>query len=377
MAAGLNKVLVIGGGFSGMSAAISFRKAGVEVDLVEIDEKWRPEGAGISINGPSLRALDELGVYEQFKEHGYVSENFDVFAATGEFVVQLPTRPPVHERELPGGGGILRPALAKILADKCLEVGTNVRLGLSYSEITQTGRGARVQFTDGSEGDYDLVVAADGVHSSVRKTYFPDAPQPKPIHQSVWRAVLPRPADVVRPRMWMGRTKVGVNPISETQMYMFLTEDRAIDDRVEPEKQTEVLAALVREFPAPMLQELANELDKPDANVDYRPLANLLVPLPWHTGRIVMIGDAAHATTPHLASGAGIGIESAMVLAEELDKSADIETGLKAFEARRWERCRMVIENSAALCEIEKSGGSRDEHASIMRESMATLAQPI
>ena len=65
------------------------------------------------------------------------------------------------------------------------------------------------------------------------------------------------------------------------------------------------------------LQTLVPQLYEADANIDYRPLSNLLVPLPWHKGRIVLIGDTVHATTPHLASGAGIGIESAIVLAED------------------------------------------------------------
>ena len=91
----------------------------------------------------------------------------------------------------------------------------------------------------------------------------------------------------------------------------------------------------------------------------------------------MLIGDTVHATTPHLASGACIGIEDALVLAEELGRTDDVSSALNAFENRRWERCRMVVENSARLGEIEVAGGDKEEHARIMRESLMALAQPI
>jgi 2-polyprenyl-6-methoxyphenol hydroxylase-like FAD-dependent oxidoreductase len=84
-----------------------------------------------------------------------------------------------------------------------------------------------------------------------------------------------------------------------------------------------------------------------------------------------------HATTPHLASGACIGIEDALVLAEEFARDGDIARALNAFQDRRWERCRMVVENSARLGEIEIAGGDKEEHAQIMRASLMALAEPI
>lgn len=90
-----------------------------------------------------------------------------------------------------------------------------------------------------------------------------------------------------------------------------------------------------------------------------------------------MIGDTVHATTPHMASGACIGIEDAIVLADELDGAATIEAALTGFEARRWERCRMVVENSGRLGEIEISGGDKAEHARIMHDTHAALAAQI
>jgi 2-polyprenyl-6-methoxyphenol hydroxylase-like FAD-dependent oxidoreductase len=103
----------------------------------------------------------------------------------------------------------------------------------------------------------------------------------------------------------------------------------------------------------------------------------LLVPAPWYRGRVVLIGDTVHATTPHMASGACIGIEDAIVLADEIGKADSIATALAGYQQRRWERCRMVVQNSGRLGEIEIAGGDKEEHARIMRETLMALAQPI
>jgi 2-polyprenyl-6-methoxyphenol hydroxylase-like FAD-dependent oxidoreductase len=164
--------------------------------------------------------------------------------------------------------------------------------------------------------------------------------------------------------------------MSKTQMYLFITEPRPTNDHIDPATFVEHVKALLADFPAPELQKIRSELGA-HSQVVYRPLEQLLLPRPWSRGRVVLIGDAVHATTPHLASGACIGIEDALVLAEEIGRNADMPAALAAFEERRWERCRMVVENSGRLGEIEIAGGDKDEHARIMRESMTALAKPI
>jgi 2-polyprenyl-6-methoxyphenol hydroxylase-like FAD-dependent oxidoreductase len=113
------------------------------------------------------------------------------------------------------------------------------------------------------------------------------------------------------------------------------------------------------------------------SQIIYRPLESMFMPSPWYRGRVVLIGDAVHATTPHMASGACIGIEDALVLADELGKAGSIDQALDRYLARRWERCRMVVQNSGRLGEIEIAGGDKEEHARIMRTTLAALAAPI
>lgn len=373
----VNNALVVGGGFSGMAAAIQMRRAGIAVDLLEIDPAWCPLGAGITINGPTLRALETLGVYERFKAEGCVSAGVDLYTQAGQHLATMPT-PPVVGSDVPGGGGIMRPVLARMLADATRAAGVNVILGQTWSDIEQDAEQVQVQLTGGERRSYDLVVAADGVHSPLRSKFMPEIGPLQYIGQGIWRAVCPRPADLVRPAMWFGHhIKCGVNPCSATQMYLFIGEDRPTKEHIDPATWPAVMQGLLAPFQHPILQALIPHMAKPEAAIDYRPLANLLVPTPWNRGRVVFIGDTVAATTPHLASGAGIGIESGIVLGEELARHSDLQAALDAFHARRFERCRLVVKNSGRLCKIEIEGGDKEEHARIMRESMAALAQPI
>ncbi|NRF70791.1 FAD-dependent oxidoreductase [Aquincola sp. S2] len=369
------RILIIGGGFSGMSAAIECTKRGAQVDLVEIDPGWRNYGAGISLGGATLRAFRQLGILEAFLREGNAADGVTTFLADGTPLATLPT-PRVAGPDVPGSGAILRPVLARLLAEATRASGTNVRLGCTFTQIEPDAEGVDVSFTDGGRRRYDLVIGADGLYSKVRGTLFPDAPEPRYSGQAVWRAVLPRPPEVQGAMMWMGRVKPGVNPVSRDSMYLFVTEHRPNNEHVDPASFVEQLRALLAPFSAPLVQRIREQIGA-DSQIVFRPLEGLLMPRPWSTGRVVLIGDTVHATTPHLASGACIGIEDAIVLAEEIGRHAGIVAALAAFEARRWERCRMVVENSARLGEIEIANGDKDEHGRIMRESLMALAQPI
>ena len=370
------RILIIGGGFSGMSAAIQLCKLGAEVDLVEIDPGWRSYGAGISLNGSTLRALRTLGVLDAFLQHGSATDGVRICLPHGPQVAELPT-PRIAGAEVPGSGGIMRPVLARILAEATRAAGATVHLGCTFTAIEQDAEGVEVSFTDGQRRRYDLVVGADGLYSKVREAVFPNAQKPRYSGQAVWRAVLPRPPEIETCTMWMGpRVKPGVNPVSATEMYLFVTEPRPSNDHVDPASFADHLRGLLAEFPAPALRAIRDQIGA-DSQIVFRPLEGLLVQRPWANGRVVLIGDTVHATTPHLAAGACIGIEDALVLAEEIGRTADVHAALTAFEARRWERCRMVVENSARLGEIEVTGGDKDEHGRIMRESLMALAQPI
>ena len=369
------RILIIGGGISGMCAAIELRKRGAQVDLVELDPQWRVYGAGITLSGPTLRALARVGIAQDIMTHGCCVDGLDAFTAEGLPIGQLPT-PRIAGPDIPGGGGILRPVLARILREHTLASGTAVRCGTSFSAFNEVADSIRVNFSDGRSEPYDLVIGADGLQSSVRAALFPNAPAPHYTGQGSWRAVVPRPAQLARAQMYMGRSvKAGINPISKDEMYMFVTERRESPDYIDEALWPGELRGILKEFGG-LIGEIREALGA-QSRILYRPFYAVLVPPPWHKGRVVLIGDAAHATTPHLASGAGIGVEDAVVLAEELERSTDLDMALRAFTQRRYERCRMVVENSLALGDMERRNAPREQHEQLMRTSMAALLAPI
>src|SRR5580698_113440 len=151
------RILIVGGGFSGMSAAIQLRKTGAAVDLVEIDPGWRSYGAGITLGAATLRTFVELGILDEFLEHGNAAEGGEFFTASGQKIASL-TAPRLTRPDVPPVGAIMRPILASILANATRVSGTHVRLGATFTEIEDRADGARVTLTDGTTTTYDLVV---------------------------------------------------------------------------------------------------------------------------------------------------------------------------------------------------------------------------
>lgn len=368
-------ILIVGGGIAGMCAAIELRKRGAQVDLVEIDPRWQVYGAGITLSGPTLRAFTQVGVIDDILAEGWCADGLDILTADGRPIGQIPT-PRLGRPDVPGGGGILRPVLARILREHTLAAGTAVRCGTSFESIEPDADQVTVTFTDGRVHRYDLVIGADGLQSKVRARVFPNAPKPAYTGQGSWRAVVPRPPEIVRATMALGReVKAGINPVSKDEMYLYVTERRESAEYIDESRWPQTLRGVLHEFGG-MIGQLRDGLNE-HSRVLYRPFFAVLQPLPWHQGRVVMIGDAVHATTPHLASGAGIGIEDAVVLAEALAGHDVLEDALQAFTARRYERCRLVVENSLALGELERQQAPKEQHEALMVESMKALCAPI
>jgi 2-polyprenyl-6-methoxyphenol hydroxylase-like FAD-dependent oxidoreductase len=371
----IQKALVIGGGIGGMCAAIELRKRDVEVDLVEIDAQWRVYGAGITISGPTLRAFKTVGVLQSILQHGWCSDGLDMFLANGTPIGQIPSAR-LAGPDIPGTGGIMRPVLARILGEATRAAGARVRLGVTFTAIEPAGDQVSVSFTDGTTGRYDLVIGADGCNSKVREALFPEAPKPRFTGQACWRAVVPRPPEIQRAAMFIGKNvKAGINPVSKDEMYLFFLDKRDHADHIGPESWPAILKEELAEFTG--IVAAIRDSITPESRIIYRPLFALMLQRPWHRGRVVLIGDAVHSTTPHLASGAGIAVEDALVLAEELEREPDIERALENFTARRYDRCRLVVENSVRLGDIERTGGSPAEHEKLMRDSMGALHAPI
>ena len=369
----IGNALVIGGGVGGMSAALALARRGVEVQLADADPQWRSYGAGISVTGLSLRAFDDLGILDEVREKGFVGSGIRLRAVDGSVIMESPTAPP-EAPPVARSGGIMRPVLHEIMSNRVRDAGIRVTLGAEITQLTQDPDGTDVTFPGGRQERFDLVVGADGIFSKTRDALFPHAPKPKFTGQGCWRIVADRPAEVDRAEMWHGGpVKLGFNPVSREKMYAFILEHVPDNPWYEPEEQLPHVAGLLGSYGGYVAAVRASLGE--DSLVNYRPLEWVMLPPPWHKGRVVLIGDAVHATTPHMASGAGMAVEDGLVLADELGRHDDAGDALAAFTARRFERARMVVENSVRIGEIEMAGGDQRDANAMLGDTMQKLHQ--
>lgn len=371
---GLKHVLIVGGGIAGMASAIRFREIGVAVDLIDLDKDWKVYGAGITITGPTLRAYRQLGLIEAIKAEGAITNGSRIFRFDGVHLRDLDE--PALEEGLPATGGILRPVLHRIMQARVNALQTNVRLGLTVDALSNTEDGVDVTFSDGSTGHYDLVVGADSIYSKVRSLAFPQMIKPPFTGQGCWRISMQRPPNFDRGEFYFGlETPAGITACGTDSVYMWMLAKDDQHVRIPEHEMHERLRVLM----APFGGNIGWMRDRMTSEtwINYRPLEAAIQPAPWHVGRIVLIGDAAHATTPHLASGAGMAVEDALVLIEELAKAgADVEAGLKAYTARRFPRCKDVVETSIAVGNLQLNHGSPDQIGGMIGGALHRLAAP-
>jgi 2-polyprenyl-6-methoxyphenol hydroxylase-like FAD-dependent oxidoreductase len=374
---GTSKVLIVGGGIAGLTLAVALRRREIAVDVVELAPQWNILGVGISLTGPTLRALKSIGLLDRCVA---VSFGFDriVFAdAAGRAFGSLDL-PRLAGAEYPATVAIGRPALHDVLLQAARELGASTTLGTTVVALTQTSDAVAVEFSDGRHASYDVVVGCDGIHSAVRRLAFSDVPEASFTGLAVWRATMPRPAAVDGMQMFYGpRTKAGVNPHSRDEMFLFLVQPIKDERRLSPPEMLAELRAQLDDFGGDVMSFVREHVTDPQL-IDYRPMNAFLLPPPWHRGRVVVIGDAAHTTTPHLATGAGIAIEDAVVLAELLATDLPVPALLESFMGRRFERCRLVVETAVKLGEMEKDTSIPIQaHFDLMKATFRKLAEPI
>lgn len=347
----VSSVLVIGGGITGSVLSLALAQRGVRVDLAEIREDWRGVGHGITVQGNLLAALGKVGVLEEVMRRGVPFDTLRMRRADGTLIAELPT-PRTGGPALPATMGALRSDIQDVLCDQVYAAGVNVRLGLTARSVTSDDQRARAEFSDGSAGDYDLVVGADGIRSAVRAMLgFATGPQPSGM--SIWRVLADRPAELDCAELYYDgpRYKAGYTPISPGQCYAYLLDvdgtRRDFGDRPDWELMYERSAGYGGTWGK------IRESLGPGSSVSHTRIEWLLLSAPWYRGRAIVIGDAAHACPPLIAQGAAMCAEDAVVLAELVTGDLPAERALAAFMARRMPRVEIVVRNSMRLVRYE------------------------
>jgi 2-polyprenyl-6-methoxyphenol hydroxylase-like FAD-dependent oxidoreductase len=362
------RVLVVGAGIAGLSVAVALAPRSIECDLVERDRDWSTIGAGITLSPNGMRAMRALGLADDVEAAGHPIEVVRTLTERGELRSEFPG-------EVWDGVGrtvaIHRAALQRVLRDGA---DVPVRLGTTVTRLTQVADAVEVWFSDGTTARYDLVIGADGIRSAVREMCFDDTP-PQYVGQMYWRTSVN--ADVVptATMMFDERRFVALIPLRSGQTYVAAQLFGTEPFELAPAEVVPTVRARFADFASPMEEALAH-FD--DDTVHFGP-AEEIGRDQWRAGRVLLVGDAAHACSPTLAQGASMAFEDAVVLGELLDGvalgSASLPEAVDAFVARREPRARWVRERTRLHMEVLNDGSA--ELTQLLRETYDHLATPI
>ncbi len=336
------RALIIGGGIGGLALAIALRHVGLEVTVCEQAPALREAGAGLTLWSNAMRVLRVLGLTDSILDVSTPLARGLICNQTGKVLANIP----LGELGQKMGAPIVGIHRADLLAVLSSRVDPNdVRLGAKFVDFTQDDRGVTAHFADGTQQRGDLLVGADGIHSRVRELVLGD--RLRYCGYVGWRGV----ADIRAPDLPTGRSiwsyghgsQFGLIPIGGGRVFWFGT-------ATIPEEQIALLG--------PHRQELLKRFHDwhvPIPDVVAAADVETLVRTPiydrppvqrWGVGRVTLLGDAAHATTPTLGQGACLAIESAYVLADRLRGGESVESALRSYERERQTRTARIIRQS-------------------------------
>jgi 2-polyprenyl-6-methoxyphenol hydroxylase-like FAD-dependent oxidoreductase len=349
----IRRVLIVGGGVGGLTAATAFAQRGVDVVLIEKRPAFDVPGVGLGQPANALRIYDALGVLPEVLDSGFIYDHMSIFDPQRRLIVRHDFL--LGDSKIPAVCALSRLRLHEILLAAAEKAGAEVRLGLTVSKIEERGDKAAVQFSDGSADVFDLVAGFDGIRSDMRRHLFGTAFVPRPSGYGAWRVQVPRPDYVDGMEFLQGiGSKTGAMPLSDDLMYVFQIRPEAPDVFFERADMVELFKKRLAPYGSYVAE--VREALNDQSDIVYSPIEPMLLPWPWFRGRVVIGGDAAHTVPPHLTQGAAMAAEDGYVLAQEmLNASSPIEARLMAYSQKRYARCAFVYAFSRQWLEEEQA----------------------
>jgi 2-polyprenyl-6-methoxyphenol hydroxylase-like FAD-dependent oxidoreductase len=331
-----DRVLIVGGGVAGLSLAIAFHRRGIPAAVIERGEPGPAAGAGLYLVGAATRALAALGVAEAVVRAGAVSRSQTFYTHRGRRLAEIDA----ESFWAPCGPciGISRAALHRLLAERAA-AGPSIRYGTSVVALAEDSESVSVELTDGSRARHTLVVGADGIRSFLRRLVL-GGPEPHFRGQVGWRFLARRPPGIEGWSVFLGPDRAFLLlPVGGDEVYCYA--DRIVAQPLAdpPPERLERLRTTFHDFAEPVREALA-ALESPE-QVHFAAIEEVLLDQ-WSRGRVLLIGDAAHAMSPNMACGVAMAVEDALVLAELVGDDGPAAPVLARFQQRRAARVRWV-----------------------------------
>jgi 2-polyprenyl-6-methoxyphenol hydroxylase-like FAD-dependent oxidoreductase len=374
-------VLVIGGGIGGLAAAVALANVGLDVTVAEQQSDLHASVYGVGIIQPvnALRALDVIGCARACLDCGYSTAAWSQMRDVEGNLFKETPGVTIPGSDLPPMNGLTRPVLHRILTDRALEVGVKIEYGRRFSELHERPSGVEAVYDDGGSQLSDIIVGADGVNSKVRRHVLGSDLVPRYIGQSAFRVNIPREPEIDRIVLQKGPDGMaGFVPIGPDLAYMFYNSTWDRDARLEQADMAQTLRECLAPFGGLAGRVRDNYINDSSAIV-FRPEEWLIAPRPWHSGRVVLIGDAVHAVTPHMGQGAAQAIEDGVVLADCLRTADDFDEAFGVYADRRYDRCKLVVESSVAVgrWEMDPAAYPGFDLPGLTQRVLESMLQPI
>ena len=366
------KITIIGAGMAGLTTGIALKKFGHEVDIYEQTEIIRPVGAAISLWSNGVKCLNYLGLNQQVAKLGGQMDNLAyVDGLTGDVMTQFSLYPLIEEvgqRPYP----VSRAELQNMLMD---EFGRDrIHLGKKMVALKDSGKAVTVSFADGAELTTDLLVGADGTHSMTRAYVLDETVERRYAGYVNWNGLVDICNELAPADQWttfVGEGKrASLMPVADNRFYFFFDVPLPVgldNDR----SQYKTLLKEYFQGWCPQVQHLIDCMDEQKTNRveihDIEPFAN------FYKGNVVMVGDAAHSTTPDIGQGGCQAMEDAIYLARALQiNTLGLQDALRRYQNKRNERANELVLRARKRCDVthmKDEAVTQEWYAELRREN--------
>lgn len=341
------KLAIAGGGIGGLTLAIALQRKGFNVTVYEQTPVWRPLGAGLALAANAVKALMEIGIGEDVLRVGKVIQSVYIKDQQGNILLHTDSEKISARLGVVNNFTIHRADLHNILIAQ-LQPGT-IALNKECVDFTRNASGLTLKFHDGTIAEADYLIACDGIHSKIRKKILPES-RPRFAGYTCWRGVIddiPAQIDMNETsETWGPGSRFGIVPLRNNRIYWFACLNAKAND---PAMRTVNIPSLLKYFAdfhtpvSDILKKTTNDKLIWSDIMDIKPIKKFAF------GDIVLLGDAAHATTPNMGQGACMAIEDAAVLANCLESYASAEEAFVQFEEKRIPRTTRIVNTSWTL----------------------------
>lgn len=339
--------IIAGGGIAGLTTAIALQRIGIRASVYEAAPRLEAEGAGLVLASNAMQGYNVLGMGEKVAARGYPLQIFTILDQQGETIRRTDTTLLTEQFGAPNIA-IHRAELQQVLLEELPEAMiTTGKRAVRFSNAVD-----RIQliFNDGSSVEGDYLIAADGIHSPIRRQILPRS-KPRYAGYTCWRAVIdnPMPGMAYSTESWGKGRRFGIVPLADNKLYWFATLDAPENSRELKSYGIRDLLTVFRHFHNPVGRVIRATSD---ADLIWGDIYDI-APLRHYTfGRSLLVGDAAHATTPNMGQGACQAVEDAVVLANALEQTRSVPEAFQMFERKRLNRTHEIIRLSRRLGQL-------------------------